>query len=401
MQQPRTILQWGTGRFLRAFVDLFAHELNASERPFGGVVAVQSTGSDRAELLRKASEGFPVLVRGIDKGRIVSGTVRVESVIEAWSAQDNWPEVVSAAVLPELTTIVSNGTEAAYAVEVPERVRLYGDLSSCTSALAPKTLPGKMAAVLFARFKADLPMPLVLPCELLDDNSRRLRKLTLESADFSGGSSNFLDWLSNPSAWRSTLVDRIVSQPTGADLFALSGSNTERGNESALDLAAVAEPFALWLIEKSEVQDSAEHDSTAHAWSEHPSVHQVESLASYALRKVRILNGAHTALVAYAMPRGCKTVREAIETPDVRDWLERLLFEEILPVLGDRVEDGEAFANDTLERFGNPFLEHRLEDIALYHDEKLRTRLLPTLLESQEASRIDTPLLNELFSGRN
>jgi len=402
MQLPRTILQWGTGRFLRAFVDLFAHELNASGRPIGGVVAVQSTGSERAGWLRESREGYPVLLRGLNKGRLVSETVRVESVVESWSARHDWTDVLSAAVSSDLTTIVSNGTEAAYAVDEPERVCLL-DVSSAalTADRSPKTLPGKMAAVLFARYKNDQAMPLILPCELLDDNALRLRRLTLESADFSGGSSDFLDWLGTSSAWRSTLVDRIVSQPTEDDLSALRYSDAERWSESALELAAAAEPFALWLIERSDSlssHDSTEHDTMLAAWAEHPSVQQVDSLASFALRKVRILNGAHTALVAFAMPRGCETVRQAIETPEVRDWLEQLLFEEILPVLGDRVEGAEAFAQDMLERFRNPFLDHRLQDIALHHDEKLRMRLLPTLRESQKLFHVETPLLSELLS---
>jgi tagaturonate reductase len=102
------------------------------------------------------------------------------------------------------------------------------------------------------------------------------------------------------------------------------------------------------------------------------------------LRKVRILNGAHSALVAYALPRGFRTVRECVEDAEVGVWLRRVLEEEIVPVIADRVEDAEGFVRATLERFRNPFFEHRLESIALNHEAKVRTRLVPTVREYRE-----------------
>ena len=123
---------------------------------------------------------------------------------------------------------------------------------------------------------------------------------------------------------------------------------------------------------------------------------QVDRLEPYYLRKVRILNGAHTALVAKAMPLGFTTVRQAVLDPEIGGWLRRLLFEEIVPVLEGRTEDPEPFARQTLERFANPFLEHRLADIALHHDVKLQTRLAPTYHEFIERFGREPPLLAEI-----
>jgi len=114
-------------------------------------------------------------------------------------------------------------------------------------------------------------------------------------------------------------------------------------------------------------------------------------------RKVRILNGAHTALVAKALPMGLQTVRAAVEHPVVRPWLEALLFEEIVPVLEGRTEEPAQFARWTLERFANPFLEHRLADIALHHEVKLRSRLWPTLEEYRRHFGRPPRLLGEIL----
>jgi tagaturonate reductase len=75
---------------------------------------------------------------------------------------------------------------------------------------------------------------------------------------------------------------------------------------------------------------------------------------------------------------GKEFVREALEDPAISAWLEALLLEEIVPALGDRIVDGEAFVLSVLERFRNPFLDHRLADIAVDHERKLSLRLEST-----------------------
>jgi tagaturonate reductase len=168
------------------------------------------------------------------------------------------------------------------------------------------------------------------------------------------------EWLREECRWVNNLVDRIVpGRPRAHDLL----------DRDPLLLAA--EPFALWAIESSEPKVGFE--------LAHPAVVVAENIAPYYLRKVRILNGAHTALAAHALPMGLKTVGECLEHPEVRGWLEGLLEEEIVPVLEGRVDDPAGFARATLDRFRNPFFEHALSAIALNHEAKLKTRLVPTL----------------------
>jgi tagaturonate reductase len=131
----------------------------------------------------------------------------------------------------------------------------------------------------------------------------------------------------------------------------------------------------------------------------HPAIERVQRLEPYYLRKVRILNGAHTALVAKAMPLGFQTVRQAMLDPQIGQWLRRLVFEEIVPVLEGRTEGPEQFARQTLERLANPFLEHRLADIALAHEVKLQTRLVPTYNEFIEHFGRQPPLLAGIVGG--
>ena len=186
-----------------------------------------------------------------------------------------------------------------------------------------------------------------------------------------------VEWLRAECSWHDTLVDRIVSAPPPGDPLAASDP-----------LFAVAEPFALWLVRGS---------LSPAPLAEHPAVRQVDDLERYYLRKVRILNGAHTALVAKARPLGIETVRQAVLDPETGPWLKALLMEEIVPTLEGRTEAPEQFALNTLERFANPFLEHRLADIALHHEVKLQTRLLPTLDEFRRRFGRTPRLLGEIL----
>ncbi len=244
-------------------------------------------------------------------------------------------------------------TEAGYALDPADGPR----------DVPPRSFPAKLTAVLTARFEAGLPGPTILPCELLEKNGARLRGLVLDQAARWGLSRPLIEWIGGACGWRNTLVDRIVSAPRPDDPMAQCDP-----------LFAVAEPFALWLIEGSAPLAGLES---------HPAVERVDALEPYYLRKVRILNGAHTALVAKARPLGFETVRQAVLDPAIGRWLERLLFDEIVPTLEGRTDRPEPFARQCLERFANPFLDHRLADIALAHDTKLQTRLMPTLREFQ------------------
>ncbi len=362
-----TVLQFGTGKFLRAFADLFVHELNESGAAAGRVVVVQSTGADRAAALNAQGGCYHVAIRGLLDGRKIDRTVEVRSIGRALAASADWKDVLRAARSPAIRLVVSNATEAGYRLDPADAPGLE----------PPRSFPAKLLAFLKMRFDSGLPGVTILPCELLEKNGERLRQLVLDQAAQWRLAGPLVDWLQTDCRWRNTLVDRIVSAPPPDDPMTLGDP-----------LLAVAEPFALWLIEGAQPLAGLEA---------HPAVQRVERLEPYYLRKVRILNGAHTALVAKALPLGFQTVRQAVLDPEIGGWLRRLLFEEILPALEGRTEDPEQFARQTLERFANPFLEHRLEDIALHHEVKLQTRLVPTRREFEDRFGRPPKLLQEIL----
>lgn len=352
-----TILQFGAGNFLRAFVDLFVQEMNEAGKNIGKIVVVQSTEGDRARLLNDQGGRYHVLVRGLENGESVERVQVVESISRALMAQTEWEAVLDFVRTSSLRAIVSNTTEAGMALDENDR-----DWPSHSNNGPPLSYPARLLVVLRAAYTAseDGSGVTILPCELIDDNAQRLLTLALEQADIWGWQDEyFTPWLRQACTWANTLVDRIVSgKPSDHPLLATD------------PLLTVTEPYQFWAIE----------DRPGTAFLEHPAIHRVPDVRPFSVRKVRILNGTHTALVAYCRKHRpeIQFVREAINDPEIGEWMRGLLFEEIVPTIEGRVPDAHAFACQTLERFANPFLDHRLEAIALHHDTKIKVRLIPT-----------------------
>jgi tagaturonate reductase len=344
-----TILQFGAGNFLRAFADLIVAQANRdATTAVGRIVVVQSTGAERADALNRVGGRYHVALQGFADGRVIDQTETVDSISRALYAGTQWEEVRTVARSPRLRWIFSNTTEAGFALDARDDVR--------PADAAPHSFPAKLLDVLLARHETGGNGLAIVPCELIEANGQKLRDLVLQQADRWQVAPAAREWIVRDCRWIDNLVDRIVPGAPDAHPF-----------KAQDPLLLSAEPFALWAIGSME------------PFIQHPAIVLTDNLQPYYLRKVRILNGAHTALVAHALPLGVKTVGECVAHPQIGPWLERVLFEEIVPVLEVRVADPAGFARTTLDRFRNPFLRHQLSSIALNHEAKVKVRLLPTI----------------------
>ncbi len=188
----------------------------------------------------------------------------------------------------------------------------------------------------------------------------------------------FLTWVNDDCVWLHTLVDRIVP-----------GTPTDHPLLASDPMLIAAEPFAFWALE--------DHPKSAFQLK-HPAITRAADVQPYFLRKVRILNAAHTALLIKAKAKGYAIVRDAVNDPELGAWLEKLLSEEIVPTLEGRVDGGSRFAAQTVERFKNPFLDHKFADIALHHESKMKVRLVPTRDEFAARFGKPAPLLTEVIA---
>lgn len=344
-----TVLQFGTGRFLRAFVDRFVQHANDEGQSVGQIVVVQSTGGERAGLLQRASEGYHVVVRGYSSGELVDRVEKVQSISRAIAASDDWPAVLDVARSRELRYIVTNATEAGYVLDETDGLE----------SSPPRTLPAKLAQVLWSRFQAKSGPLTLLPCELIEHNAVRLLELVRTQADRWKLPAEFRAWIGDACLWLNSLVDCIVT-PGPAD-HPLAKSDP---------LLISAEPYFLWALQGPPGRDVQ--------LFRHPAIRLVDDLSPFYLRKVRILNGLHTAMTAKFLPIGLETVQDVLRNPTACRWLRGLCYEEIVPTIAYRVDDVAEFADETFDRFRNPFLKHKLSDIAANHAAKAQVRLQPT-----------------------
>jgi tagaturonate reductase len=364
-----TILQFGSGRFLRAFADLFIHHANQQGQNVGKVVIVQSTGGERAGNLTRQGGRYHVVIRGLENGHSVDRVEPVESVSRAIVASEHWPEVLDLARSPHLRLILSNTTETGYDLDSQDTA----DFSR-----SPRSFPAKLLAVLRARFEANQPALTIVPCELRERNADLLQSIVVNLAQGWSLDQRLITWIQTECVWLNSLVDRIVT-----------GTPRDHPLLTQDELLTACEPYALFAIE-----------SKPNAWQflQHPAVIWTPDVMPYFLRKVRILNGGHTALLIKAWPLGFRTVREAVLDPDLGAWLERLLFDEVVPTLEGRCEAPREFAAQVLERFKNPFIEHKLADIAAHHETKVKVRLVPTREEYEAKFGRVPALLSEVLA---
>jgi tagaturonate reductase len=311
---------------------------------------------------------FHVIEEGKKNGEIYRSTRLVKSVSGISFPKDDYTEYLKLGENPDLRFVISNTTEAGI-IAHPSDDR-YDTL--------PETFPGKLTALLHHRFQffeGDLEKGLILiPCELIEKNGQILKSCIFEYAKFWGLSTVFTDWVSNACIFCDTLVDRIVP---GFPKDRIQELENQLGYHD--DLIVMAEPFHLWVIEGPEqVKNEFPLDQAG------LNVKFVADLTPYRTQKVRILNGAHTALVPWAYLNGLRTVRESVENPPIGKFLRDVIFEEIIPTLEMPKDELEKYAEAVLERFANPFIVHELKSIALNSISKFRVRVLPSLLSYWE-----------------
>ncbi|AQG99702.1 D-mannonate oxidoreductase [Burkholderia sp. KK1] len=348
------ILQFGTSRFLQAHVDFFV-AVAARRDPalaLGKITVVQTTASSdsraRIDALRSAGR-YPVRIRGRRRDETVDTTVECDSITEALHASEDWPLLIER-VKRDVKVIVSNTADAGYALFDEDTADLLDGQRT------PRGFAAKLAVLLHARFQAGAEPITLLPCELVSRNGDTLRDLVVGVARGWNAGDAFIGYLTKDCVWVNSLVDRIVSEPIPP-------------------VGAIAEPYALWAIERQ---------AGMLLPCEHEDIVVTDDLAHYERLKLLLLNLGHTMLAQIWRSRDGSadmTVLDAMRDPAYRDPLEATWRDEVLPVfaaLGKRDVATEYLAS-VRDRFENPFLVHRLADIARNHDEKKIRRFQPVI----------------------
>ncbi len=355
---------------MQAHADLFISEALKTGSALGHVTVVQTTSNPesraRIEALR-ATGRYPVRVRGLQREAIVDTTIECDAVTEALDANSEWPTVRERFVR-DARVVISNTGDAGYRCDDQDTAALLHD-----ETLVPRGFAAKLAVLLHARFAAGAAPLTLLPCELVSQNGDTLRALVAGLARQWGAEPAFVRYVEDTCVWVNSLVDRIVSEPIHP-------------------IGAIAEPYALWAIEqRADMVLPCQHEAMI----------VTDDLYRYESLKLFLLNLGHTYLAerwqADARPADENTLH-AMHDAALRADLESVWRDEVLPVF-DAKGQGETarrYLEDVRERFLNPFLDHRLADIARNHGEKKERRLRPVVTMAAELGLgLAQPRLNE------
>ncbi len=358
---PCGILQIGDGNFLRAFADWMIDIANGAGVFNGRVTMVQPLAAGIAGRMSAQGNLYTVLLRGVQGGKAVEETRVVSCVDQVLNPYEDWHALRAVASDPSLRFVISNTTEAGIA---------YVD-EPYMAGRCPTSFPAKITALLYERFQciggeAGL---VFLPCELIEANGAKLREFVLLYAQKWQLPEAFITWVQTHNVFCNTLVDRIVPGYPAAEteeLFAKWGYEDT--------LAVAAEPFHVWVIEGPERIANEFPLSKAGL-----NVVWTNNLQPYRTRKVRILNGAHTACSLAAYCAGLDTVKEMTDDPQISSFLQKVMFEEIVPFVPLPEDERLAYAETILERFSNSHIRHELISITLNSVSKWQVRVLPTV----------------------
>ena len=362
---PIRIVQFGEGNFLRAFVEYAFQKLNKEVGFDAGIAVGQPIDKGLINILNEQDGLYTLFTKGIKDGKAIEEKELITNIVKGVDPYSDFQAYLELAKEEDLQFIISNTTEAGIAF-----------IGSDTFDMAPPTsFPAKLTRLLFERFSYFNGAPekglTVIPCELINHNADTLKKFVLDYCSLWDLSTDFNDWILTSCSFHNTLVDRIVP---GYPKDEIQEYNKQLDYEDQLIVSA--ETFFLWVIEGD---DELKRKLPFHKTN--LDVKIVADMQPFRTRKVRILNGAHTAMVPFSILYGNETVKQTVDERFTGPFIRSLVFDEIIPTLDMEKAELEAFADAVFDRFRNPFIKHQLASIALNSISKFKVRVLPSLLE--------------------
>ena len=356
-KRTEKIIQFGEGGFLRGFVDWIVQLTDEASDFNAGVVVVQPIEKGMCDMLAAQDCVYTHIMRGMRDGVPTVEQKRIDVISRTVQPYKNFDEYLALAENPDFRFVVSNTTESGIAF-----------CGSDTPDAAPAvSFPAKVTLLLLRRFELGLPGFIFLPCELIDKNGSHLKQYVADYARLWGLGEDFIGWLENENIFCNTLVDRIVTGYPKNEKIELGYT------DNMLD---TSELFHLWVIEGPQsIVSEFPFDKAG------LNIIVTDNLERYRTRKVRILNGAHTSMIPYALLSGIETVGECMEDAAMSAFVKKCVYDEIIPTLDLPEDELTDYADNVFERFKNPYIRHLCSSIALNSLSKFKVRVLPTILE--------------------
>ncbi|WP_062466627.1 mannitol dehydrogenase family protein [Demequina maris] len=355
---PPRIVHLGLGAFHRAHQAWYTAQ--ADDAAGWGIAAFTGRSPREAEALTAQECLYTVAARGADGDEVEV----VGSIVEAHDGAD-LGVLRDLVARPEVAVVTLTVTEAGYRL-LPDGApdlddsAMAADLAVLRARMGEPVTPlGRLVAALDARRRAGAGPIAVVPCDNVPGNGPWVRTGVLALAAATDDA--LAAWVEDHVSFVSTSVDRITPRRAAGDELLAREAGWIDGSP------IVTEPFADWIL-------SGEFPAGRPAW-ESAGARVVDDIEPFEHRKLWMLNGAHSVLASLGRLRGHATVAEAIADPVCRELVEDVWDAAARHLPAD--VDAAAYRVALVERFANPRIVHRLDQIAADSSVKLAARIAP------------------------
>ena len=362
------IVHIGVGAFHRAHQAVYIDDLLADE-PRWAISGVSLNSRDVRDALQPQDGLYTLALLGETPQLRVIGAIR-----EVLAAREQGEQVLQRLADPHVRIVMLTITEKGYCLKGENLDLAHPDIvHDLASSQTPVSAIGYLVEGLRRRREEDLAPYTVLSCDNLADNGGKLRRAVLQFAEKLD--EELALWIAGNVTFPRSMVDSIT--PATDDALR-ERVDAQLGVHDAWPVQR--ERYTQWVIEDAFCNGRPAFERVGVTIS--------DEIAGYDRAKLRLLNAPHSALAYLGSLLGIETVAQAMATPVLAQFVERLMREAIVPnVIAPRGFDAQAYVGAILERFRNPAIQHRLAQIAWDGSQKIPVRLLGTISDALTAER--------------
>lgn len=364
---PEKVLQFGTGVLLRGLCDYYIDKANRQGIFKGRVVLVKSTDRPGADAFTEQDGLFTHCIKGIDNGKAIEETVVNASISRTLTAATEWNAILDLAQSADMQVVISNTTEVGIQYVANDPI----------SGGSPKSFPAKLLAFLHARYQhfngSSESGMVIVPTELIINNGDALKEIVLKLAADHALPEEFVSWLKTHNHFCNSLVDRIVPGAPDAQTNAAICTDLGYTDKNLI----ISEVYSLWAIQGGsrvkEVLSFAKADA---------GVVIAEDIEIYRELKLRLLNGTHTLMCGMSYLLGFRLVKDVMANGYLSKLVMNLMLSELALAIPYKMDFkvADRFGRSVLDRFRNPFINHKLIDITVQYTTKMRMRNVPLVV---------------------
>jgi len=362
------IVHLGVGAFHRAHQAVYIDDLLAND-PNWGICGVSLNSRDVRDALVPQDGLYTLALLGEQTSLRVVGALR-----EVLAAREQGERVLARLADANVRLVTLTITEKGYCLSAGELDFAHPDIAhDVIYPTTPVSAVGYLVEGLRRRKASKLPPFTVLSCDNLPDNGGKLRRAVVAFAQRMDH--DLACWIAENGAFPRSMVDSIT--PATDDAMSARVS-AELGCVDAWPVQR--EAYTQWVVEDAFCNTRPPLEVAGVTMS--------DDIAGYDRAKLRLLNAPHSALAYLGSLMGIETVAQAMATPVLAAFVERLMREAIVPnVAAPGGFDASRYVGAILERFRNPAIQHRLSQIAWDGSQKIPVRLLGTIADALEAGR--------------